>query len=152
MLADLGEHDVAGMSGMRSSQPSLSTVDDTVVDVDESASSPDVHDRTVKNAIQPTYVASLMRRPSAIERRRARQTCDVDPRLGEAGKAGLAGEELLHHALLDRLLLGDQPLERRDQVDRRRARASAIALLLLRSAGSGSTSSCLTCSMFDAVG
>src|SRR5699024_3746960 len=33
------------------------------------------------------------------------------PWFGESGEAGFAGEELLHHALLDRLLLSDQTLK-----------------------------------------
>jgi len=40
---------------------------------------------------------------------------NVDPRVGEAGDAGLAGEELLHQALLDLLLLGDQALQVGDE-------------------------------------
>ena len=35
----------------------------------------------------------------------------IDATLSETWEAGPAGEELLHHALLDRLLLGDQALK-----------------------------------------
>ena len=52
---------------------------------------------------------------TALEVANVAERC-VAPRLGEARQARRAGQKLLHHALLDRLLLGDQPLKRRDQV------------------------------------
>ena len=66
-----------------------------------------------RNGCQPSasICATTASRAACHRARRARRP----PRLSEPWQAGLAGEELLHHALLDRLLLGDQPFEGGDQ-------------------------------------